>query len=89
MNRLARRATKAAKKHFHDCEAGRAERRRLAGKPPKVYYKTELLHTGKRSFSGTAALQETAVYPQRFCTALFQAWVAARLAAEGESHLST
>ena len=36
-----------------------------------------------------AALQETAVYPQRFCTALFQAWVAARLAAEGESHLST
>ena len=83
MNRLARKATKVAKKKFHEREARRAERRRLAGKPPKIYYKTELLPSGKRSFSGTTALQETAVYPQRFCTALFQAWLAARQTAEG------
>ena len=87
MNRLARRATKEAKKRFHEREARRAERRRLSGKQPKVFYKTELLPNGKRSFSGTASLTETAVYPQRFCTALFQAWLTARLAAEGEVQL--
>lgn len=75
---LARRATKSAKDKFKQRVARLAERRRKAGKPEPIFYTTGLNSRGAKTFSGGPALHSTSVYPQRFCTALFKAWLRAR-----------
>lgn len=77
---LSRKATRKAKAKFLAREARREERRKRAGREAKIYYTTSINSSGKRTFTGGRNLADTAVYPQRFVTCLFQAWLKARMA---------
>lgn len=78
---LSRKATRKAKDKFLAREARREERRKRVGKEAKIYYTTSINSSGKKTFTGGRNLADTAVYPQRFVTCLFQAWLKARMAA--------
>ena len=72
---MAKRATRAEKAKFENRIKRKNERLQRKGKSPKCYYTTSKSQSGKKTFSGGKDLQLTAAYPQRFCTALFRAWL--------------
>ena len=75
---LARKATRDVKGQFQERVDKKIERLRMIGKAPKVYYTTGISKkTGKKTFTGGKHLQDTALYPIRFCNALFQCWLRA------------
>ena len=79
VRRLARKATKDVKAKFDQEIARRKEKMRREGKTPKVYYTTGVSKkTGRKTFTGGKSLQDTALYPIRFCNALFHCWLRAR-----------
>jgi hypothetical protein len=80
---LARVANKEAKGTFRARVARKFEKLRRAGKKVKVYYTTGVSKTtGKKTFTGGRDLQSTALYPVRFCNALFQCWLRAYIAVQ-------
>lgn len=82
MSSLARKATKDAKARFVARVNNKFEKMQRAGKPVPQYYKTGVHPvTGKKTFSGGRDLSKTALYPIRFCNALFHVWHRAYLAA--------
>lgn len=79
---LARKATKQAKQRFQARVNRKFALMRQLGKKPPVYYTVGVSKkTGKKNFTGGKGLQKTALYPIRFCNALFQVWLRAYQAA--------
>ena len=77
MEQLARRATNDAVAKFNARVERKNQRLRQKGKAPPVYYTRGVNAEGKKTFTGGKDLQSSAVYPQRFCTALFKVWLVA------------
>ena len=87
ISHLARKANKENKARFLARVNSKFEKMRRAGQKVPNYYKTAVHPvTGKKTFSGGRDLQNTAIYPVRFCNALFHVWQRAYLSVNSPWH---